>query len=64
MSDPRTENDIALFGTPRWGFVVDGTFVPIPRAPLLAENPERRPPFEVVLPSGAVRMIVLEVGGG
>lgn len=40
-----------------WGFMVDGTFVPVPREPLELGG-LGPPPFDVRLPSGEMRRIV------
>ena len=38
-----------------WGFYSDGTFIPLPIAPMRHLGP---PPFSVTLPSGELREVV------
>jgi hypothetical protein len=46
----------------RWGFYTPaGVFAPIPEGPLLAADPNRRPPFDIVPEGrGEVRHIIYE----
>lgn len=43
----------------RWGFMSGDCFVPVPKEPLVAAG-YTTPPFDVVLPSRAVRRIIEE----
>jgi hypothetical protein len=42
-----------------WGFIEEGAFVSLPKRPMVLAN-MGPPPFDVTLPSGEVRHIILE----
>lgn len=49
-------------GGPRWGFMSDGRFIPLPKQPLLLAG-FTKPPFDVVLPTGFTRHVIEEPDG-